>query len=146
MYITASLIPSSNIICAIQAQTVRKHVVSAHTSLTCTYLPCNYGMKIISHICQDMCFQWTETTCLYLCQTLTVSDILLHNFFIISKLGPGRQEMCFSMMYNNLGILKVSNSMCCSVVHFQNLWINKCEYTNEYLSHGEWTQKLVVLP
>jgi len=48
----------------------------------------------------------------------TDSDILLHNSFIISKLGAGRQEMCFSMKYNNLGILKVSNSMCSSVLHF----------------------------
>jgi len=71
----------------------------------------------------------------------TDSDILLHNLFIISNLGAGRQEMCFFMKYNNLGILKVSNSMCYSVLHFQNLWINNCEYTNGYLSNGKWTQK-----
>ena len=92
-------------------------------------------------VCRDTRFQWTETTCLYLYQTLTVSDTLLHSSFIISKLGAGRQETCFSMKYNNLGILKVSYSMCCSVLHFQNLWINNCEYTNRYLSHEEWTQK-----
>lgn len=45
-------------------------------------------------------------------------DILLHNLFIISMSGAGRQEMCFSVKYKSLGILEVGNSMCYSVLHF----------------------------
>jgi hypothetical protein len=52
-------------------------------------------------------------------------NILLQHLIIISMVGARREEMCFSIKCNNLEILEVDNSTCCSVCYISTI----CELT-----------------